>query len=98
MGVLYIDAPKEFWSGTNRLELVTTEQWEEPTAFNTMPLSTIRSSRGSLVFYNQGSLFHWLLTDHQYMKDAIRAFGSHKKLKEVMMVHANKALGIPASL
>lgn len=96
--MLLIDVPKEFWSNTHRLELVTTEQWEEPVAFNTTPFSAIGSGRGSLVFYNQGSLFHWHLTGHQYMGDAIAAFGSHQKLKAAMMAHANRALGVPASL
>jgi hypothetical protein len=84
----------EFWSGINRLELVTTEHWAAPTEFNTTPLSAIGSGRGSLVLYNQGSAFHWMLTGHQYMEAAIQAFGSREALAEAMMVHAKEALGL----
>jgi len=83
----------EFWSGRNRLDLVTTENWEVPTSSNTTPLSAIGSGRGSLVFYNQGSTFHWMLTGHQYMTDAIDAFGSWEKLAASVMAQANQAFG-----
>ena len=59
-----------------------------------MPLSVIGSGRGSLVLYNQGSAFHWMLTGHQYMDTAIDAFGTCKALAEAMMVHAKEALGL----
>ena len=80
------------------LALVTTEQWEVPTAFNTTPFSAIGSGRGSLVFYNQESVFHWMLTGHQYMQDAIAAFGSTEAVAAIMMEHANQALGISGTL
>jgi hypothetical protein len=95
---VFIDWGQEFWSGTNRLKLLTTKQWEAPNAFNTMPLSAIGSGRGSLVFYNQGSAFHWMLTGHQYMRDAIAAFGSREGVAAAVMEHANQAFGISPPL
>lgn len=78
----------------HRLDLVITEDWEVPTEFNTSPLSAIGSGRGSLVFYNQGSAFHWMLTGHQYMEDAVKSFGSRATLAAAMLEHANKAFGL----
>jgi hypothetical protein len=55
---------------------VTTPNWETPTSFNTTPLQTIGPGRGSLVFYNQGTAFQWMMTGHQYMEDAKNIMGS----------------------
>jgi hypothetical protein len=35
-----------------------------------------------------------MLTGHQYMRDAVSAFGSRENLVAAMMEHANEALGI----
>ena len=55
---------------------MTTSNWETPTSFNTTPLQTIGSGRGSLVFYNQGTAFQWMMTGHQYIEDAVKIMGS----------------------
>ena len=63
-------------AGHPDLELVTTTGWERPTSLNTQPLRKISSGRGSLVFYNQGSFFNWMLTGYQKLEDAVLALGA----------------------
>jgi len=57
------------------MQLVTTTGWETPTSFNTQPLRSIGSGRGSLVFYNQGSFFNWMFTGYQKLSVAVSALG-----------------------
>jgi hypothetical protein len=86
---------KEFLVGNNQVNLVTTSNWEVPTSFNTTPLSTMGTGRGSLVFYNAGSSFHWMLSGHQYMADAVAAFGSIHALANKVREEAYAGLRIP---
>lgn len=71
---------------------MTTERWEWPTSSNTKPLEAIGSGRGSLVFYNQGSAFHWKLTGEKKKEGAIKKYGSVGKLAEAMAVVAQECL------
>jgi len=82
----------EFWAGENQLDFVVTEHWEAPTAFNTKPLCSIRSGRGSIVLYNQGSAFHRMLTGEKGMVDAISKYGGADRLANAMAVVAHKCL------
>jgi len=78
-----------YWlAGHPDLELVTTTGWELPTSLNTQPLRKISSGRGSLVFYNQGSFFNWMLTGHRLMKDAVQALGA-QRVRDIMREEAH---------
>jgi hypothetical protein len=74
----------EFWVGECLLDFVVTERWERPTAFNTTPLHSIGSGRGSIVLYNQASAFHWKLTEEKMADDAVSKYGGREKLAEAM--------------
>jgi len=82
----------EFWAGENLLDFVVTERWERPTAFNTTPLHSIGSGRGSIVLYNQASTFHWKLTGEKSIDDAISKYGGRDKLAEAMTSMAHDCL------
>lgn len=82
----------EFWAGEIPLDFVITEDWETPTAFNTTPLHSIRSGRGSLVLYNQASAFHYMLTGEKKVDGAIDRYGSIDKLANAMAKVAVKVL------
>lgn len=82
----------EFWAGENQLDFVVTERWERPTAFNTKPLHSIKSSRGSIVLYNQGSAFHWMLTGKKGLKAAISKHGGVGGLAKAMATVAHQCL------
>ena len=74
---------------------MTTQNWEEPTSFNTAPLHSIGSGRGSLVFYNQGSAFLWKLTEEKTIDGAISKYGGVDNLAAVMALEAQKYLCRP---
>lgn len=82
----------EFWAGECLLDFVITEKWETPTAFNTKPLNSIGSGRGSIVLYNQVSAFHWMLTGEKGMEAAVSKHGGIDKLAEAMAVVARRCL------
>jgi hypothetical protein len=82
----------ELWVGENSLDFVVTESWERPTAFNTQPLQSIGSGRGSIVLYNQGSAFHWKLTKEKEMGGAISKYGGIGRLAEAMAAEARRCL------
>jgi hypothetical protein len=82
----------EFWAGESQLDFVTTEHWEEPTSFNTTPLHSIGSGRGSLVFYNQGSAFLYKLTGQKHIDGAVAKYGGMEKLATAMAVEGQKRL------
>ncbi|KAF9515163.1 hypothetical protein BS47DRAFT_1391892 [Hydnum rufescens UP504] len=48
---------REFYTGDTQMEMVTTSNWELPVPENTSPLRRISSGRGSIVFFNQASMF-----------------------------------------
>jgi hypothetical protein len=62
-------------AGGAPVQLVTTVDYEWPTATNTTPLNSIGTGRGSIVLYNQASFAHWLVTGKQYMKEAKAVHG-----------------------
>jgi hypothetical protein len=82
----------EFWAGENQLDFVVTEHWETPTAFNTKPLHSINSGRGSIVLYNQGSAFHQMLTGEQSIGAALSKHGGEGRLAEAMAAVAHRCL------
>jgi len=82
----------EFWAGENRLDFVVTEHWERPAAFNTKPLHSIQSGRGSIVLYNQGTAFHRKLTGEKGMEAAVSKYGGFDQLAEAMAVKAHSCL------
>ena len=84
----------EFWAGENQLDFVVTERWERPTAFNTKPLQSIQSGRGSIVLYNQGSAFHRKLTGEKGIKAAISKYGGVDRLAEAMAAVAHRCLSV----
>lgn len=92
IGLSAITLLLEFWAGENRLEFVVTEHWERPTAFNTKPLHSINSGRGSIVLFNQGSTFHWMLTGEKKMKAAISKYGDYNQLAAAMADVAHECL------
>ena len=51
-----------FFSGENELEMVVTDGFEIPNAFNMEPLQSITAGRGSLMFYNPGTVMAPLTT------------------------------------
>lgn len=84
----------EFWAGGNLLNFVVTECWETPTAFNTMPLHSIKSSQGSIVLYNQASTFHWMLTGEKGIEAAVSKHGGVDGLAKAMAVVAHSSLSV----
>ena len=71
---------------------MVTERWERPTAFNTKPLHSITSGRGSIVLYNQGSAFQWMLTGAKRMKDALLKHGGADGLAAAMAAKVRQCL------
>jgi hypothetical protein len=82
----------EFWAGETPLDFVITQDWEAPTAFNTKPLHSIGSGRGSLVLYNQASAFHYMLTGEKRIPDAIARHGSIENITKDMAKVAQSVL------
>jgi len=71
---------------------VVTDRWERPTAFNTKPLHSIGSGRGSIVLYNQGTIFHRKLTGEKRMEAAVAKYGGIERLADAMAAKARKCL------
>ena len=49
--------------------LVVAPKHEIPSPLNTQPLNAMGTGRGSLVFYNQASFFHYPMTGERYLAD-----------------------------
>ena len=71
---------------------MVTERWERPAAFNTKPLHSIQSGRGSIVLYNQATAFHRMLTGEGGMEAAVSKYGGFDRLAEAMAVEAHSCL------
>lgn len=67
---------------------MSTTRFEKPTSFNTTPLNSIGSGRGSIVFFNNASSFHWMLTGKQFMTDAIKEWGGEEELSRFIAAKA----------
>ena len=67
--------PLEFLVGGAPAGLVTTIDYERPTEFNTTPLNSLGTGRGSIVLYNQASFAHWFVAGERYMSAAREAYG-----------------------
>jgi hypothetical protein len=71
---------------------VVTQNWQAPNSFNSQPLNTIGSGRGSLVLYNQGSAFLYKLTGEKNVDDAVLKYGGYKNLAAAMAAVAQTCL------
>jgi hypothetical protein len=58
-----------FFSGEDRLETVVTDDFKTPDAFNTQPLESIAAGRGSLTFFNPGTVMAPLTTGRRVIGD-----------------------------
>lgn len=56
-----------FLSGEDELEMVVTDDFETPNVFNTEPLQSITAGRGSLTFYNPGTVMAPLTTGRRFI-------------------------------
>ena len=74
------------------MNLVTTVDYEWPTAMNTMPLNSIGTGRGSLVLYNQASFTHWHVTGERYMSMAKEVHGGERGLHNLFATKACQVL------
>jgi len=79
-------------TGGAPVQLVTTADYEWPTATNTTPLSLIGSGRGSIVLYNQASFTHWYITGERYMYKAEKVYGGAKGLCTLFAAKAHEVL------
>ena len=79
-------------AGGAPVQLVTTVDYEWPTAINTSPLHSIGTGRGSIVLYNQASFAHWYVTGERYMYQAEELHGGVKGLHDLFAANAQKVL------
>jgi hypothetical protein len=85
-------------AGGAPVQLVTTADYEWPTATNTTSLNSIGTGRGSIVLYNQASFTHWYITGERYMYKAKEVHGGAKGLHDVFATKACKVLQYSDSL
>lgn len=63
----------EFYSNDHPLQFVTTKRREQPNNFNTEPLQSINSGRGSVVYFNPGQTFVPLYTGFDSLEEGKRS-------------------------
>lgn len=79
-------------AGGAPVKLVTTADYEWPTATNTMALNSVGTGRGSIVLYNQASFTHWHITGEQFMYKAEQVHGGVKGLHDLFIAKAQDTL------
>lgn len=79
-------------AGGAPVDLVTTVDYQWPTATNTTPLHSIGTGRGSIVLYNQASFTHWPVTGERYMSKAIKVHGGVRGLRDLFAAKARQVL------
>jgi hypothetical protein len=79
-------------AGGAPVDLVTTVDYEWPTATNTTPLNSIGTGRGSIVLYNQASFTHWNITGEKYMSKAKEVHGGARGLHDLFATKARQVL------
>ena len=79
-------------AGGAPVDLVTTTDYQWPTATNTTPLNSIGTGEGSIVLYNQALFAHWYITGERYMSEAKEVHGGETGLHDLFVTEASKVL------